>query len=390
MHEKYNLMIQNSDPDRCLILRLKVFEGSLIRNVAKFGSMNPCIEASWNEEKWKSKALSGAHLMPIWNEGHVFEAQDPGPLHIKVVHNGLLFTNQEIGSLVLSVEELTQGKTKEWLEIYYEGASAGKVLLSTSMYEERRSEQSTHNTSYAAVDLKKEYTRKLNELELEKEELEFYRRKYKRKVEKFNQEKRNYQAKVTEIIRRTTPKHTEESSSEELCDLSQPQAAVLTPNDDTGQEECLVNKEKVLLQQEKEAYNQLKNQLEIELARLRREKHRVSVQRKLVVYSQGKLSDITKSMDIGQPIKKSISDEKIKRNLSKLSNEWQEIDNVKTEISKDEDENNDELLELRFNLGEKKSSPRRATTPKNTDMGRTNIKFRGPNYSTGKFFLYDS
>ncbi|OMJ83009.1 hypothetical protein SteCoe_16164 [Stentor coeruleus] len=385
-------MIQNTDPDKCLILRLKVFESSLSRNVAKFGSMNPYLEVSWNDEKWRTKALSGAHLTPIWNEGHIFEALDPAPAHLKVVHNGLLFTNQEIGSLVISVEDLTQGKTKEWLEIYYEGNSAGKILISANMYEERRSEQSTHNTSYASVDLKKEYARKLNELELEKEELEFYRRKYKRKVEKFNQEKRNYKAKVTEIVRRTTPKHTEESSSEEIGDYSQPQIVVVTPNDETEQEECLANKEKALLQQEKQAYSQLKNQLDIELARLRREKHRMSVQRKLVAYSQGKLSDIAKSMDIGHnlPIKKSISEEKIKRNLSKFTYDWQEYDDMKIDNIKEKEENNEELLELRLNMGDKIASPKRATTPKSTDMGRANVKFRNQNYSTGKFFIYDS
>jgi hypothetical protein len=148
-------------------------------------------------------------------------------------------------------------------------------MMSVNMYEERRSEQSTHNTSYASVDLKEEYNRKLNELELEKEELEFFKRKYKRKVEKFNQEKRNYKAKVSEIVRKTTPKHTEESFSEESNNFKE--CAVNLPNtDDHTNEELVLQIEKAKLYSEKESLIKLKEQIEVDLIRLRREKINIS------------------------------------------------------------------------------------------------------------------
>ena len=190
--------------------------------------------------------------------------------------------------------------------------------MNIKMYEEKRSEQSTQNLSYASVDIKEEYSRKLNELELEKEELEYYKRKYKRKVEKLNQEKRNYRNKISEIIRRATPKNTEESLSEDSFDAGQLGTALLSLNDEP--QETRICKEKALLRQEKEALIHLKGQIEIDLARLRREKIKMSLMRKVVGRSQGKLSDLGKFMDIGRipDIGKSISEEKLSRYSSKL------------------------------------------------------------------------
>lgn len=381
-------MNHNTEMSRCMVLRLRVFEAKLTRNVAKFGSMSPFIEAVWNEERWKSKANSG-HLAPYWNESHIFEGVDPAPLYLKIRHNSLLFANQEIGSLVISSEDLAIGKARTWLDANFEGLPIGKVLITVSMYEERRSEQSTHNTSYASIDLKEEYTRKLNELELEKEELEFYKRKYKRKAEKFNQEKRNYRAKVSEIVRRTTPKHTEESSSEDGNETN-PAIFLISPHEDAGPEEAMLNREKTLLYKEKQGLAQLKDQIEWDLARLHREKQKISLHRKVIGNSQGKLSDLARNMDVARmpQLHKSVSEEKLVGFSQNSLSNWQEIDEIKERLLA-KDSGASDLLELKFGNTEKITSPRRATTPKSTDLGRTNIKFRGSNFSTGKLVLYD-
>ena len=185
------------------------------------------------------------------------------------------------------------------------------------MYEEKRSEQSTHNTSSASIDLKEEYAKKLNELELEKEELEYYKRKYKRKVEKLNQEKRNYKAKVSEIVRRTTPKHTEESSSEEMCEIIEPAIVIIAPNDNTLQEEASLKREKELLQQEKNALFQLKDEIELNLDRLRKVQHQISVSRKYPDQSNNKLTNFT-DFQRAPHINKSTSADKLKDFITKI------------------------------------------------------------------------
>ncbi|CAG9325098.1 unnamed protein product [Blepharisma stoltei] len=146
-------------------------------------------------------------------------------------------------------------------------------------------------------DLKAEYLRKLNELELEKEEAEYYKRSYKRKVEKLNQEKRNYQAKVAELAIRMTPNHTEESSSDKSFDFED--CPIPFQNGEREPKENFHEKEEEeALAREREALNELKEQVEQELSKLRREKHKLSVHQRISMQSQSKFSDYNRPIEI--------------------------------------------------------------------------------------------
>ncbi|OMJ71524.1 hypothetical protein SteCoe_30229 [Stentor coeruleus] len=360
----------------CIVLRLKVFEGTLEKNVAKFGSMSPFIEAQWNSEKWTSKVSPNGHFNPVWEECHVFEALDPAPLKIKVLHHSIIFASQEIGFCSLSVEDLFKGKINECVDLYNEGKNIGKIRVSVNMYEERRSEQSTHNTSYASVDLKEEYARKLNELELEKEELEFYKRKYKKKVEKLNQEKRNYKSKVTEFVRKTTPNHTEESSDEDVEVSASPYVLFSQPDEIIQDEKSYAN-DKQLLQQEKEALTHLKNQLTFDISRLRQDKCRSLVRKRLYVHTSEKLNEMHRNLDVN----KTQDGFRVtnKKNISLYSPQnmvdWEEVENIKRKCLQVKDcEDNQELLELKFDAPNMFISPKRAATPKSTDFARCYLR----------------
>ena len=377
------------EPSKCIILRVRILEGSLVRNVAKFGSMSPYLEFSWNDEKRKTKISSNGHLNPVWDECFLLEAAEQAQLQITVYHSSILFTFQEIASATLSVEELSKGKIKEWICVYYEGLIAGKILMSATMYEEKRSEQSTHNTSYATVDLKEEYIWKLNELELEKEELEFMKRKYKRKAEKFNREERIYQAKVTEIIKRTTPKHTEESSSDELCDFTESGTVIIGPNDSTAQEDAILKKEKALLHKEKATLLQLKDQVEIDLERLRREQHNLSTHRKVVCYSQDKLNETSQDPRIRYPrVTKSTTEEKLSVFSNKILSDWQ-TENIKNDLREKNRKSNEQLMHVKLDMGNHTGLTNRAATPKSSEFSKGTLKFRAANYSTGKLVFND-
>ena len=334
-----------------MILRLKVFELILTRNVAKFGKMSPYIEASWNDDNWKSQVhAGGTQSFPI-NEGHIFEGAELAPLTLKVFHSSLLFTSQEIGTSVISSEDLSLSKSKEWLELYFEGSSAGKVQVSTCMYEERRSEQSTHTTSYAALNLNEEYARKLNELELEKEELEFYKRKFKRKLEKLNQEKRVYQTKVKEIVKKATPKHTEEASSDESLDFE----------------------------------DSLRNQVDFDLALAKKSHKKRVVSMRSVPYSQGVAGDIARSMEIGKVIdvrgSKSTSDGKFGFERMALRG-WQEVEDEKKRLACEEE------LELRLDMSRPYALPRESGTRKGCE-NCLNDQVKGNQCMPGKLVTSD-
>lgn len=198
------------------LLRVKLQEAVLYRNVSKYRSMSPFTELTWNTQTWTSTIASNQHKTPKWDDYHLFSSSDAAPLILRILHYSILFKPQEIGFCTISTNDLFKGKSKEWVEVYFEGKIVGKIKLSINMYEDKRSDQSTLNTSYSAVDLKEEYLRKLNELELEKEELEFYRRKYKKKQQRMAQERRNYENAIKECVVKLTPPVTEESDEDEI------------------------------------------------------------------------------------------------------------------------------------------------------------------------------
>lgn len=364
-------MTNPTDLYPCIILRLRVFDGILERNVAKFGSMSPYLEVQWDNEKWYSKIASNNHLTPTWDEYHVFESTDPSPLTIKVLHNSLIFTSQEVGFCIVSVEELFKGKINETLELIYESKTVGHIRISANMYEEKRSELSTHNTSYALTDLKEEYAKKLYELELEKEELEFYKRKYKKKLEKLNQEKRSYKNKVTEFVRKTTPNHTEEGSDDNTESNINPYILYSQP-DEIIQEECYDEDDGNLLRKDKEISVHLKNQLTFDISKVRCEGFR-NVRKKGFTQTCEKMNEICMTSDVYRT--EDVGRMANKKNVSLFSHqsieEWEDVQKIKRKCLKSgEKEQDRELLELRFEGFNQFVSPQRTPAHKGTGFVR--------------------
>lgn len=114
------------------------------------------------------------------------------------------------------------------------------------------------------------------QLELEKEELEYYKMKYKRKLEKFKQEKRYYQTKLHHM----TPELTEGSlnnsisESEDALVLS-PQRISLPKIDSTLY--IQLQGELESLGRDKEALEHLQRQLADERSRYKRDKYKLLV-----------------------------------------------------------------------------------------------------------------
>ncbi|CAG9321409.1 unnamed protein product [Blepharisma stoltei] len=186
-------------------------------------------------------------------------------------------------------------------------------------------------------ELKAEYLRKLNELELEKEEAEYYQRSYKRKLEKLNQEKRNYHTKITELVLKMTPNQTEESSSDksfEFEDCSIPfQNIESEPKEDLQEKE-----EQEQLAKEREALKVLKEQLEQDLSKLRREKHKFSVQKRISMQSQNKIADSNKPIEITR---------------NKILSKCGSLDKINSSEATDFEQEKREIEQVRFTLAQK-------------------------------------
>ena len=110
--------------------------------------------------------------------------------------------------------------------------------------------------------MKHVYLQKLNELELEKEELEFYKRKYKQKSEKASQEQRTLNSTfIKEVESSVEPDESSDARSEYRSAFEEESQA---------------------LAKEKELLDSLKQQLECEKARFRRMKNKYLVHKKIL------------------------------------------------------------------------------------------------------------
>ena len=82
---------------------------------------------------------------------------------------------------------MTRGKLIDWVTLSDSTNSlAGSIFLNISLdtKEAATALKSAKHSASNSVDLREEYLKKLNEVELEKEETEYYKKKYKRKLAK--------------------------------------------------------------------------------------------------------------------------------------------------------------------------------------------------------------
>ena len=129
-----------------------------------------------------------------------------GHIELTVIHKPLMFREVELGRCKIYISDLTRGKLIDWVTLSDSTNSlAGSIFLNISLdHKDAVNElKSAKHSASNSVDLREEYLRKLNEVELEREETEYYKKKYKRKLASLKQEKR------TAI--NTTPVRTDES-----------------------------------------------------------------------------------------------------------------------------------------------------------------------------------
>ena len=98
-----------------------------------------------------------------------------------------MFREVELGRCKIYISDLTRGKLIDWVTLSDKNNSlAGSIFLNISLdtRDAAPGHKSAKHSASNSVDLREEYLRKLNEVELEKEETEFYKKKYKRKLAK--------------------------------------------------------------------------------------------------------------------------------------------------------------------------------------------------------------
>ena len=171
---------------------VKVLEARLAVNVAKFGHMQVVAEVTHGKQVFRTKAAEGQQ--PQWHEAQNFELTSEAEVQVQVLHSTLLLGSTLIGACTVPLPLASKRQRSGWWDLLSStGLPVGSIRLSFGFEAQAR----TQDTECAV--LREMVSTKANEVELEREELEFLKLKYKRKAEKLSQEERKYRAKAQAI-----------------------------------------------------------------------------------------------------------------------------------------------------------------------------------------------
>lgn len=171
---------------------VKVLEARLAVNVAKFGRMQVVAEVKHGTQVFRTRAAEGQQ--PQWHEAQVFELASEAQVQVQVLHCTLLLGSTLIGACTVPLPLASKRQRSGWWDLLSAaGLPVGSIRLSFGFEAQGR----TLDAECAV--LREMVSTKANEVELEREELEFLKLKYKRKAEKLSQEERKYRAKAQAI-----------------------------------------------------------------------------------------------------------------------------------------------------------------------------------------------
>lgn len=280
---------------------LSLYQARLDISVSSIGSMSPQIQICYSGITVRTKVATGMDKLPVWSETFNFEYLDD-ELEVIAIHKPLLLKDVEIGRCKINVEDCSG-----WFELNKEGKKVGSVRL--AIKEDRETTMRTSHTTKDSWDLRDDYIRKLNELELEKEEALFFKKKYKLKLEKVRQRKRK--SSGTRLMTEDTSENygsfcsSTDQESPDLIGKIQAQIKKLK----SAQEDLLKRKELLRIQEEnlssekqklsqeweevhkaRQDYSVLKQKINEEYQKIRNEQMKIQ--------SQGKCAELTRQQNL--------------------------------------------------------------------------------------------
>ena len=217
---------------------LTIYQARLDISVSSIGTMSPQVLINYCGITVKTKTATGMDRLPVWSEVFNFEFLH-SEFEIIAFHKPLLLKDIEIGRCRILVEE-----NSGWFELRREEKKVGSIRI--GIREDRETWTSTTHSSKDSWDPRDNYIKKLNELELEKEEASFYKKKYKRKIEKIRQNKRKSSGTRGSEERNFEVSTCSEHESQEIEGKLTTQIRKLQ----TAQEDLIKRKELLRLQEE--------------------------------------------------------------------------------------------------------------------------------------------
>lgn len=261
-----------------IAINLRLLKATISINVARFGKMNPYASIVSGSKTYRSSIAKNADCFPEWNENFELEVRVDSILEITLYHSAYIIGDVLIGSCSLTYEMVKKGLVEESLPISSTHGHAGRLLISCIVEEEKASDLNTNNM-LEMLDEREDLLSKLAELDLQREELYFYKRKYKQKIHKYSEEKsiikqHHKQAVYNSMSRSPSPSDSFNNSEMEELNL-----------------------ERELLAKEKAELRLLHERVEQDVSLLKKQKQKLAVYTKLIHNSCPTLCECSQRID---------------------------------------------------------------------------------------------
>lgn len=256
------------------VFSIRIIEARLSISVAKFGCMSLHVEARYGLQSIRTQLASGSDTAPRWEEMHLLELTEAQCVNVKVLHKAVILGDVLVGECEIGLNRLVRRRNTDWWPLDGTKGAAGSIKVSFCFDDEQHPR--SPSPPLTSPNLKDEVKRKQNELELEKEELEYYKLKYKRKAEELNQEKRRYRLRLQAIHSKAEEgMFSPTSHMEPADDLSRRQKSLSMRENSLVMERKRVREEREKVELERERVGRLREEVAADYAKLRREKQKL-------------------------------------------------------------------------------------------------------------------
>lgn len=257
------------------VFSVRLIEARLSVSVAKFGAMSLYSEIQYGAQFIRSQIATGSDSAPKWEEMHLLEVTDAQTVTVKVLHKALIVGDVVVGQCDIELNRLLRRRNTDWWTLEGSKGVSGSIKVSFCFDDDlhpRSPSPPLHSPNF-----KDDLSRKINELELEKEELEYYKLKYKRKAEELNQEKRRYRLRLQTISIRNKAEDgflSPTSHFNPTDDLNRRQKSLNLRENSLQMERKRIQEERLKVENDREKVRRLREEVAMEYAKLRREKQR--------------------------------------------------------------------------------------------------------------------
>jgi hypothetical protein len=228
-------------------------------------------------------------MQPRWNELAVFAFNRP--VTLVVSHKATLIKDSEIGRCSIDPSQM---QVTDWVELTNGNRVVGTLLVSVQWLKVDEA-----GPTVKSGELQEDYLRKINELALQREELEFYKRKYRLKLQRLKHERKSFRVPGDSRGESSTRHYVQT----EPCELESE-----SPRYSIEDEFAYVSPSRLKLMNDQKRLELHKQELNSERNKLKALRHRMEVQKTMMDTGLASLCEDCRSRQSGRRSLKSISE----------------------------------------------------------------------------------